>query len=281
MPLAALGGRAEVMDCWRPLGPVYQAGTLSGNPVAVAAGLATLQPATDGGLRPARRALAGRSRRGLPRRSGRGGRGPHRPAGRQPVLASSSAIGAGVHNYAEAQAQESFRYRAVLPRDAGRRRLAAAERLRGVVRLRRARRRGHGADPRRPAGRRPGRGRGRACRGAERVPETGRRTAPENTAGARGPASWATRSAPPIARGRTPRGTGPWRTSGQNAGVTSPFGQVFLDVGPDLVGVQELVQLLDGGGLLAGAPGQEVGVRVVLHGAPPPGRRRCSGRPGG
>ena len=42
LPLAALGGRAEVMDTLAPLGPVYQAGTLSGNPVAVAAGLATL-----------------------------------------------------------------------------------------------------------------------------------------------------------------------------------------------------------------------------------------------
>jgi glutamate-1-semialdehyde 2,1-aminomutase len=42
MPLAALGGRAEIMDFLAPAGPVYQAGTLSGNPVAVAAGLATL-----------------------------------------------------------------------------------------------------------------------------------------------------------------------------------------------------------------------------------------------
>lgn len=42
MPLAAFGGRAEIMDQLAPLGPVYQAGTLSGNPVAVAAGLAAL-----------------------------------------------------------------------------------------------------------------------------------------------------------------------------------------------------------------------------------------------
>lgn len=47
LPLAALGGRAEIMDLLAPLGPVYQAGTLSGNPLAVAAGLATLQ-AADG-----------------------------------------------------------------------------------------------------------------------------------------------------------------------------------------------------------------------------------------
>jgi glutamate-1-semialdehyde 2,1-aminomutase len=43
MPLAAYGARAEIMDVVAPLGPVYQAGTLSGNPVAVAAGLATIE----------------------------------------------------------------------------------------------------------------------------------------------------------------------------------------------------------------------------------------------
>src|SRR5206468_9954509 len=43
LPLGALGGRREIMDKLAPLGPVYQAGTLSGNPLAVAAGLATLQ----------------------------------------------------------------------------------------------------------------------------------------------------------------------------------------------------------------------------------------------
>jgi len=45
MPVAALGGRADIMDLLAPVGPVYQAGTLSGNPVAVAAGVATLQAA--------------------------------------------------------------------------------------------------------------------------------------------------------------------------------------------------------------------------------------------
>lgn len=43
MPLAAIGGRRDIMEKLAPLGPVYQAGTLSGNPLAVAAGLATLQ----------------------------------------------------------------------------------------------------------------------------------------------------------------------------------------------------------------------------------------------
>ena len=47
LPAAAFGGRADVMERLAPLGPVYQAGTLSGNPVAVAAGLATLRHADD------------------------------------------------------------------------------------------------------------------------------------------------------------------------------------------------------------------------------------------
>ncbi|HQU63350.1 MAG TPA: glutamate-1-semialdehyde 2,1-aminomutase [Nitrosomonas sp.] len=43
MPMAAFGGRREIMQCLAPVGAVYQAGTLSGNPVAVAAGLTTLK----------------------------------------------------------------------------------------------------------------------------------------------------------------------------------------------------------------------------------------------
>jgi len=46
-PLAAFGGRADIMDHLSPVGPVYQGGTLSGNPVAVAAGLATLKQLDD------------------------------------------------------------------------------------------------------------------------------------------------------------------------------------------------------------------------------------------
>ena len=43
LPMAAYGGRGDIMDCVAPVGPVYQAGTLSGNPLAVAAGLETLR----------------------------------------------------------------------------------------------------------------------------------------------------------------------------------------------------------------------------------------------
>jgi glutamate-1-semialdehyde 2,1-aminomutase len=42
LPCAAFGGRADIMDLLSPLGPVYQAGTLSGNPLAMAAGIATI-----------------------------------------------------------------------------------------------------------------------------------------------------------------------------------------------------------------------------------------------
>jgi glutamate-1-semialdehyde 2,1-aminomutase len=43
MPVGAFGGRRDIMQMLAPVGPVYQAGTLSGNPVAVSAGLATLR----------------------------------------------------------------------------------------------------------------------------------------------------------------------------------------------------------------------------------------------
>lgn len=48
LPVGAFGGRADIMDCLAPLGPVYQAGTLSGNPLAMAAGLAALAALRSG-----------------------------------------------------------------------------------------------------------------------------------------------------------------------------------------------------------------------------------------
>ena len=50
MPVGAFGGKRAIMECIAPLGPVYQAGTLSGNPVAVAAGIATLATHGSAGL---------------------------------------------------------------------------------------------------------------------------------------------------------------------------------------------------------------------------------------
>jgi glutamate-1-semialdehyde 2,1-aminomutase len=50
LPVAAVGGRRDIMERIAPLGPVYQAGTLSGNPIAVAAGLATLRIVSANGF---------------------------------------------------------------------------------------------------------------------------------------------------------------------------------------------------------------------------------------
>ena len=49
LPVGAFGGRADIMDQLAPLGPVYQAGTLSGNPLAMAAGIAQLTALHEGG----------------------------------------------------------------------------------------------------------------------------------------------------------------------------------------------------------------------------------------
>ena len=71
MPLAAYGGRDDDDECIAPLGPVYQAGTLSGNPVAVTAGLATLAH-----LKPELYAQARVARRRARRGPARGAPGP-------------------------------------------------------------------------------------------------------------------------------------------------------------------------------------------------------------
>jgi glutamate-1-semialdehyde 2,1-aminomutase len=60
LPVGAFGGRREIMERLAPLGPVYQAGTLSGNPVAMAAGLATLELISKKGFHAALAATTGR-----------------------------------------------------------------------------------------------------------------------------------------------------------------------------------------------------------------------------
>ena len=60
LPVGAFGGKREIMEQIAPLGPVYQAGTLSGNPVAMAAGLATLEGVRQPGFY---EALTGKTRR--------------------------------------------------------------------------------------------------------------------------------------------------------------------------------------------------------------------------
>ena len=107
MPLAALGGRAEVMDLLAPLGPVYQAGTLSGNPLSVAAGLATLRLTTPevyatvdaASVRLAAALDAALSDAGVTHAVATAG-----------SLFNASFRATAPRDYAEAQAQESFRY---------------------------------------------------------------------------------------------------------------------------------------------------------------------------
>ena len=107
MPLAALGGRAEIMDLLAPLGPVYQAGTLSGNPLSVAAGLATLRLETpevyatinSAALRVAAALASSLSAAGVTHSVANAGN-----------LFNPSFRATAPRDYAEAQAQESFRY---------------------------------------------------------------------------------------------------------------------------------------------------------------------------
>jgi glutamate-1-semialdehyde 2,1-aminomutase len=65
LPVGAYGGRREIMELIAPSGPVYQAGTLSGNPLAMAAGLATLRPCDEPGFYERLEELGQRWQRGM------------------------------------------------------------------------------------------------------------------------------------------------------------------------------------------------------------------------
>ncbi len=113
LPVAAVGGPASVMDVLAPLGPVYQAGTLSGNPVAVAAGLATLRLADAAvyahldEVAEVLRAAVGTALDavGQPHHVGAVGNLFSLFLGEAPASV-------GVATYGDAQAQDAFRYRA-------------------------------------------------------------------------------------------------------------------------------------------------------------------------
>ena len=117
LPAAAFGGRAEIMARLAPAGPVYQAGTLSGNPLACAAGLATLRLADDALYRSSTRrppswaswpsdALAAA---GVPHRLSYAGN-----------MFSIFFTDADVVDYDSARTQQVPRVQGVLPRDARR-----------------------------------------------------------------------------------------------------------------------------------------------------------------
>ena len=107
MPLAALGGRADVMDLLAPVGPVYQAGTLSGNPLSVAAGLATLRLATPE-VYATVDAAAARVASALTRALA--DEGVTHAVAAAGSLFNPSFRASAPRDYAEAQAQDSFRY---------------------------------------------------------------------------------------------------------------------------------------------------------------------------
>ena len=73
LPVGAYGGRREIMDLVAPTGPVYQAGTLSGNPLAMAAGLATLRATGEPGFYERLEELGRRWRQGMTEAASAGG----------------------------------------------------------------------------------------------------------------------------------------------------------------------------------------------------------------
>jgi glutamate-1-semialdehyde 2,1-aminomutase len=100
LPLAAFGGRAEIMDQLSPIGPVYQAGTLSGNPLATAAGLAALET-IEASVYDAVDWVGGRLEEGLS------------PFGRVQRVGGMLTLFMGegpVRNFAEASASDTDRY---------------------------------------------------------------------------------------------------------------------------------------------------------------------------
>lgn len=111
MPLAAVAGRADIMDLLAPLGPVYQAGTLSGNPLATAAGLATLQLAdvdvynTVNANSQAVGEIVGQAltQAGVAHRVQRTG-------SLMSIMFGPQAARDGVYNYDQARQQETWRY---------------------------------------------------------------------------------------------------------------------------------------------------------------------------
>ncbi|MDO4917055.1 MAG: glutamate-1-semialdehyde 2,1-aminomutase [Rothia sp. (in: high G+C Gram-positive bacteria)] len=111
MPVAALGGKREIMEYLAPTGPVYQAGTLSGNPISMAAGLATLQLADqlvyhtiDERSRQLQSAIAEAF-------DAQGMNYSIQTAGNLFSVAFGTAEN-GVHNYEDIKASETYRYTA-------------------------------------------------------------------------------------------------------------------------------------------------------------------------
>ena len=160
LPAAAYGASNEIMSFVSPAGPVYQAGTLSGNPLAMAAGLATLALLRDEPPYDRLEDLSARLEEGLCKAAVDTWGTPRRPTRRQhahALLQSRACL--------ELRRRQAQRYRVVRPLllgDVGEGRVPALQPIRGGVRLGRAYNGGHRAH---------GRRRGRSCRSARRWPE--------------------------------------------------------------------------------------------------------------
>jgi glutamate-1-semialdehyde 2,1-aminomutase len=104
LPLAAFGGRAEIMDRLAPSGDVYQAGTLSGNPLATAAGLAVLRRLRDPSVYEELERRGARLEAGL---------APHGRLQRVGAMATLFMTDTAVRNFEDAQACDTERYAAL------------------------------------------------------------------------------------------------------------------------------------------------------------------------
>jgi glutamate-1-semialdehyde 2,1-aminomutase len=104
MPLAAFGGRAEVMSELAPVGPVYQAGTLSGNPVATAAGLSVLRRLRDATVYDELERRGARLEAGL---------APFGTVQRVGAMLTLFAQDGAIHDYEQARASDVGRYAAL------------------------------------------------------------------------------------------------------------------------------------------------------------------------
>ena len=110
LPVAALGGRADVMDFLAPNGPVYQAGTLSGNPVAVAAGIATLRALDESVYAHIDATALLLSAAVSAAFSAEGEHSVQRAGNLFSFVFGAEAAAAAPRNYAQVQRQEAFRY---------------------------------------------------------------------------------------------------------------------------------------------------------------------------
>ena len=109
-PLAAYGGRRDIMQCMAPAGPVYQAGTLSGNPIAVSAGLAQLELLEDGAAYPVLEGLSARLEAGLVEAAREAG--VPLTVNRAGSMITGFFTGQAVRSYADARTSDTSRFAA-------------------------------------------------------------------------------------------------------------------------------------------------------------------------